>query len=221
MHNKIIIITRILLIITGACASISAHEGHNKNATNANVNSAIATEQQAPANATGQPVLTPAFVPEKPPMAHTAEFPTLHPLVVHFPIMLILLAAIVQLVSLFIFRREISWAVIFLTVFGALGAYLSSGVFHPHTSGLSENAQRLLEEHELYADWTLWLAIAGVAAKVISNFLLDRRWWSEAIVSVTLILAAVAVGLAGHHGAELVHKEGVGPQGRFLEMHDH
>lgn len=210
-----------LLIIAAASASVSAHEGHNKNAANANTNTALVTEQQASGNTAGQPVSTPAFIPEKAPMVHNTEFPTLHPLVVHFPIMLILLAAIVQLVSLFVFRREMSWAVIFLTAFGALGAYLSSGVFHPHTSGLSENAQRLLEEHELYADWTLWLAVAGLAFKIVSNFLLELRWWSEVIVSVTLIVAAVAVSIAGHHGAELVHKEGVGPQGKFLEMHDH
>jgi hypothetical protein len=114
-----------------------------------------------------------------------------------------------------------SWAVIGLSLLGAVGAWVASNIFHPHTAGLSENAQRLLAEHEVYAEYTIWLAAAGFAVKVISNFALRRKWWSEAIVTLLLAGAAIAVGLAGHHGAELVHKEGVGPQGNFLEKHDH
>lgn len=219
MNRRIFIL---LLFWVSICApGVFAHEGHNKNAANVNANSAASSEQRKDANATAEPVQQPDSVADPNAGSHTAEFPTLHPLVVHFPIVLIILAAIIQLASLFVFRRELSWLVVFLAAFGAVGAYLSSNVFHPHTTGLSENAQRLLTEHELYADWTFWLAVAGLFAKGISNFFLDRKWWSEGVASVALILAAIAVALAGHHGAELVHKEGVGPQGKFLEMHDH
>lgn len=219
MNRRIFIL---LLFWVSICApGVLAHEGHNKNAANVNANSAASSEQRKDANATAEPVQQPDSVADPNAGSHTAEFPTLHPLVVHFPIVLIILAAIIQLASLFVFRRELSWLVVFLAAFGAVGAYLSSNVFHPHTTGLSENAQRLLTEHELYADWTFWLAVAGLFAKGISNFFLDRKWWSEGVASVALILAATAVAVAGHHGAELVHKEGVGPQGKFLEKHDH
>lgn len=219
MNRRIFIL---LLFWVSICApGVFAHEGHNKNAANVNANSAASSEQRKDANATAEPVQQPDSVADPNAGSHTAEFPTLHPLVVHFPIVLIILAGAIQLASLFVFRRELSWLVVFLAAFGAVGAYLSSNVFHPHTTGLSENAQRLLTEHELYADWTFWLAVAGLFAKGISNFFLDRNWWSEGVASVALILAAIAVALAGHHGAELVHKEGVGPQGKFLEMHDH
>jgi len=219
MNRRIFIL---LLFWVSICApGVFAHEGHNKNAANVNANSAASSEQRKDANATAEPVQQPDSVADPNAGSHTAEFPTLHPLVVHFPIVLIILAAIIQLASIFVFRRELSWLVVFLAAFGAVGAYLSSNVFHPHTTGLSENAQRLLTEHELYADWTFWLAVAGLFAKGVSNFFLDRKWWSEAIACVALILAATAVAVAGHHGAELVHKEGVGPQGKFLEKHDH
>lgn len=214
-YKPLICMTIVMLAIAAAWTSAFAHEAHNKAA--ANTNSANSSAEVP----VGQAVPTPAPSGQADSMAHVEEFPTLHPLVVHFPIMLIILAAVFQIVSLFIFRREMSWIVIFMTAFGALGAYLSSSVFHPHTTGLSENAQRLLTEHELYADWTLWMSLIGLAAKTISNFALARRWWSESVVTVSLILAGIAVGIAGHHGAELVHKEGVGPKGQFLEMHDH
>lgn len=148
------------------------------------------------------------------------EFPTLHPLVVHFPIMLLLLAAVLQIIAFFVFQREIGWVVLGMAFFGVIGAYLSSNVFHPHTAGLDENAQRLLTEHEWYASLTFWLGLIGTLAKGVSTFF-RRPWWSEAVSLVLLLAAATAVSIAGHHGAELVHKEGIGPRGDFLEMHDH
>lgn len=207
---KLFALAMLVLVTTSGIQMAFAHEVHNTNAANS-------TEGKAPQSETrssGEPV---SASPAEP----ITEFPTLHPLVVHFPIMLIILAAAFQIVSLFVFRREMGWSVVFLALLGAIGAYLSSNVFHPHTTGLTENAQRLLVEHELFAAYTFWLAAAGLVLKIVSQFLLDRRWWSEAVVTVVLVGAAVAVAIAGHHGAELVHKEGVGPRGNFLEMHDH
>lgn len=196
----------LLLAVLGSLYVVPAHEVHNKPAANAEVTTN--------ANAAGQPATAESAEP-------ITEFPTLHPLVVHFPIMLIIMAAAFQIVSLFVFRREMGWTVVVLAALGSVGAYLASNVFHPHTTGLTENAQRLLLEHELYAAYTFWLAAAGFVLKIVSQFLLDRRWWSETVVTMVLIGAALAVAWAGHHGAELVHKEGVGPRGNFLEMHDH
>lgn len=157
---------------------------------------------------------------QQPAKKRVDEFPTLHPLVVHFPIMLLLLAAVLQIVAFFVFKREIGWVVLVMAFLGVVGAYLSSNVFHPHTTGLDENAQRLLTEHEWYASLTIWVGAAGTLAKGFSTFF-RRPWWGEALSVVVLSAAAAAVSIAGHHGAELVHKEGVGPRGDFLESHDH
>lgn len=213
--NKILRFASIIIIVFAAFGfRAEAHEGHNKNTSNTAA-SPVQTESAAESQVTSD-----LQAPEQ--QIHGAqEFPTYHPLIVHFPIVLIIMAAVFQLVSLVVFRNEMSWAVVFLSLFGVVGAYLASNVFHPHTTALGENAQRLLTEHELYADITFWLATAGFLAKVISNFVLKRPWWSETVVTALLIGSAIAVSLAGHHGAELVHKEGVGPKGAFLETHDH
>ena len=194
-----------------------AHEAHNKNAA---ANTAVNASTQEPPSNTEQTPSTDMVSPAAAAMPVT-EFPTFHPLVVHFPIMLIIMAAAFQVVSIAVFQREMGWTVIVLSLLGVIGAYLSSNVFHPHTQGLTENAQRLLEEHELYAQYSLLLAGVGFILKLISVFVLKRKWWSEAMVTIVLLGAAIAVAVAGHHGAELVHKEGVGPRGNFLEMHDH
>ena len=205
-----------LTIIAGVGVSLG-HEAHNKNAA---ANTAMNSSTQAPLSNTEQTPSTTAD-PTTAMAGPVTEFPTLHPLVVHFPIMLIIMAAAFQVVSIAVFQREMGWTVIVLSLLGVIGAYLSSNVFHPHTQGLTENAQRLLQEHELYAQYSLWLAGAGFILKLISAFVFKRKWWSDAMVTIVLLGAAIAVAVAGHHGAELVHKEGVGPRGNFLEMHDH
>lgn len=147
------------------------------------------------------------------------EFPTLHPLIVHFPIMFLLIAAVFQLVQFFVFGRELSWVVVVLVTLGYVGAYVSGTYVHPHTHGLSDRAAQILAEHDLYADWTVWLSGIGVVLKGISHFFLHRRIWAEMVVALVLLGAAYSVAMAGHHGAQLVHIKGVGPQGKYLEMH--
>ena len=149
------------------------------------------------------------------------EFPTLHPLIVHFPIMFLLIAAVLQLTGFFTFRRELSWVVLGLLLVGFATAYISGRYMHPHTHGLTARAAQILKEHDLYADWTVWLSGTGLLLKGISHFAFGRKLWAEAVVSLVLVGAAYSVAMAGHHGAQLVHIEGVGPQGKFLETHDH
>ncbi len=203
----IIFVVLLFAIIGG---EVSAHEGHNTNKPARNATA------ESNANVEALPAAT-----AHDPRGGVSEFPTLHPLIVHFPIVLIILAAILQIVSFTVFRNELSWLVIAFTLFGSVTAWLSSNTFHPHTTGLTENSQRLLLEHELYASLTFWFAVAGLAAKSASKLILKSRWWSELAATLLLAAAAGAVAITGHHGAELVHKEGVGPRGDFLEAHDH
>lgn len=42
-----------------------------------------------------------------------------------------------------------------------------------------------------------------------------------AVVAVVLTMSAYAVLHVGHYGAQLVHIEGIGPQGKYLEMEHH
>lgn len=212
MRIKLTILLLSVLFLVGASF---AHEKHgNSNANNvANADASVKADRSADP---GEPASAPAKAREP-----VSEFPSFHPLIVHFPIVLILLAGVFQMISLAALRREMGWIVLGLTAAGAITAWLSSNTFHPHTAGLSENAQRLLLEHELYADLTFWFAIAAIVVKSISIFV-KRPWWTEVPATLLLLVAAVAVAITGHHGAELVHKEGVGPQGQFLEAeHDH
>jgi len=49
-----------------------------------------------------------------------------------------------------------------------------------------------------------------------------QKKWIEVIALLFLLGSAVTVSLAGHHGSELVYKQGIGPKGEKLEQeHNH
>ncbi len=157
--------------------------------------------------------------------AAMSDFSNLHPLVVHFPIVLLLLAIIAQIVSFFLWKKQFNWTTLFLLAGGFLGAYVASTFVHPHTTGLSEAATLVLEKHDLYADYTIWLSGIGLLLKAVSMFLFKEKIWLEIIIALFLVGGAYSVSQAGHYGATLAHIHGVGVQGKFIESqndgHDH
>ncbi len=156
---------------------------------------------------------------EQVPMNMVEDFPNYHPLIVHFPIVLLIFAALFQVLSFFVYRKEFSFAVLILLLIGTISVWLASNMFHAHPMNLPEHVSEMYTTHELMAKYTWWLALAALAAKIVSHFFVSRKWWSEATVLILLVGASITVSIAGHHGAQLVHMGGVGPQGNFLESH--
>ena len=148
------------------------------------------------------------------------DFPTLHPLIVHFPIILLLIAAAIQAANVYFGKKEFDWIVTALVFVGALTAWLASNNFHPHTEGLSEHAKLVLTRHEFWADWTVYLSVAGCIAQAVNQFVLNQKKWATVAVALILAGSAFSVSMAGHHGAQLAYIEGIGPMGKFLS-NDH
>lgn len=129
------------------------------------------------------------------------EFPTLHPLVVHIPIIFLMMAAAMSIVSLFLFKRELTWTAYVVLLIGFVGAYASSNWFHAHTASLPHVTQQLLEEHENYADYTIWASGIALLVQSVNLIFFKRKFLLNVIVTVLLIASAVLVAIAGHHGA--------------------
>lgn len=69
------------------------------------------------------------------------EFPNLHPLVVHFAIVLIMVGAGLQLANVYFMKRDIGWIAFGTAAGGFVAAHLAAGPYHPHAHELSEHRQ--------------------------------------------------------------------------------
>lgn len=165
------------------------------------------------------------------------DFPSLHPLIVHFAIVLIIVAAALQLLNVFLLKEEFAWIIAVILLIGFFAAWFAAKNLHPHTHGLTKHAEMVLEQHDKFADWTINTAMGGLALQIIYLFLLKYNKAmttapvkgvdgfasklsriTAVVIAMVLLSSAYCVSRAGHYGSQLVHIEGVGPQGKFLEM---
>lgn len=146
------------------------------------------------------------------------EFPSLHPLIVHFPIVLILLAAGFEMVVVWKPHLwQIRWTTLFIMTAAFFSALAASTIFHAMPSAdAPKAAMEIFEEHEKYAQLTLWMSGITLLLKSIGIFFKINRRLYEVIVLIAAVIAAIFLSIAGHHGARLTHVAGVGPMGRYL-----
>ena len=218
LMTKVSVLLTCLLLMAGA--SLFAHNGkkHGKAKVDS-VQAAAPTQHQHGGH--DSTAMQAAITPDGDHQHGLSEFPTLHPLVVHFPIVLLILAALLQWVGLVVYKREVTTVAWALLALGFVGAYASSTWFHAHTAELGPAIQAILEEHEKYASYTQWLSGIALVIQSVNLFFLKRNVWINLTMAVVMTVAAVFVAYTGHHGAELVHKHGIGAKGYLLEQHHH
>lgn len=125
----------------------------------------------------------------------------LHPLLLHFPIALVLAAAAAELLA--ILTRRATWraAAIANARAGAAMAVLTAIAGWTLTSAPFVEAGRLLE-------WHRWLGVSGTVAAIgaaVASTRLDHRFPRSLFVyRASLFAASALIGLAGHLGAALV-----------------
>ncbi len=149
------------------------------------------------------------------------DFPNLHPLVVHFPIVLILVSAALQAVLVFKDWPPVRWITLVIMAGGFAGALAASTIFHAMPMGLSPQVADVFSAHEQYASYALWLSGITLLLGGVGEFFQLRRRAFDILVLVAALTAAGAVSVAGHHGAQLVYIAGVGPQGHLVMKGHH
>ena len=141
----------------------------------------------------------------------------LHPALVHFPIVLILLGTGLSILAVFWRKGYVPAFAAALMVLGALGAWaaVASG---KSDGGLVENTSAgvgaLLDAHETWAERTLTAAAIAAVIAVGSVTMLRRfpRAARGAAVAAALaaMVAAWTVYETGHRGGALVYQHGAG-----------
>ena len=137
--------------------------------------------------------------------------PNIHPLVIHFPIVLLLMAVFFEFVG-HVFGNTYARKTAKLTLlFGTLSlavAVLTGWLAHqtvPH----SEQSYPVIEAHQLLG----FLAFGGFSSATLFKFILVPRFKSCWVYRLYLLLslASLAVLILGaHYGGKLVYEYGVG-----------
>lgn len=131
-------------------------------------------------------------------------FGRLHPLAVHFPVSLLLFAALLELFTLKDFNHKLRPGISVLVWAGAIGALIAA-VLGLLLANVEDYGGSLLDLHQ-------WTGIGTGILGLFLVFLLSRvsRTKNEQAIKVfrgTLFFTAVAVSVAGHFGASLTHGE--------------
>ncbi len=141
--------------------------------------------------------------------------PPIHPILVHFPVVLLSLAAVLEVLALALKREELSrvgwWAQLAGTL--AAGLAVVTGIAAGGIAHLSLGAAETLDSHQELA----FLASGGLAALLLWRIAArtaipgPRRW-----VYVSLLcLAAALILVVGWVGGELVFRFGIGVTSRY------
>ena len=139
--------------------------------------------------------------------------PNVHPLLIHFPIVLVVLAALMDLGQL---RRPLSGMRRLATALWVLGALSAVVAFLTGRSAaelvyIPGMAHGLVDEHGTWATWTTGVVVAMATLRLVPT--VGRRAERR---TVRLLFAAAAVVIAvlvqqtAERGARLVYEHGVG-----------
>jgi uncharacterized membrane protein len=140
------------------------------------------------------------------------EFPNLHPLIVHFPISLLVLAVLAQLAVLFFPKNiQLKWLTFLLLLGGCIGSFIAIQTAVHISGDADEKAIPIFETHYLFGNLTFWFSLVSAIFRFLTIKWFLKRWL-EIIVTALIITTSIFVTITGHHGAKLVYIYGVGPQ---------
>ena len=135
-----------------------------------------------------------------------------HPMIVHFPIALLIAGFGFDVAGLFINRDTFTKVGFYLLLIGAIGtiAALLSG--EAAGEGVAEQGplKIALERHESAAEATVWLAAVTASLRVFLVLIKKYKGYFKAGIVALYFASVVAVGLTGHYGGKLVYENAAG-----------
>ena len=135
----------------------------------------------------------------------------LHAMIIHFPIALIIIGFLSEIISLFLKNTFLKNTAFYLLILGSLGiisAYISGNFAG---EGIEEGPLKIpMELHEQAAIITLILAIITVLFKTTIFYFKQNANWAK-LIGILLFAALVgSVARTGYLGGQLVYSHGAG-----------
>lgn len=122
----------------------------------------------------------------------------LHPLIVHFPVVLVMLALVLNVLIRFprfeaakVVMPIVLWATV---VFAGVAVWMGISL-----ENHGRHAGEVMDEHKLLG---ILLTVSVVLATILYQWFRDK---SKNVVTTALGIAALLTAIAGHHGGELTH----------------
>ncbi|MDP3147974.1 MAG: DUF2231 domain-containing protein [Ignavibacteria bacterium] len=141
----------------------------------------------------------------------------LHPMIVHFPIALLIVGFLAEVVGLVLKKEFFTKAAFYLLILGTLGvvsAYITGNIAG---DGVSETGQlkNALETHEQAAQLTLWLMVGAAIVRIALVWMKKFDGILKYVAFVLFLAGVLSVARTGFYGGELVYKHAAGVQFNF------
>ncbi len=134
----------------------------------------------------------------------------MHPVAVHFAVVLPLVILILELINLLTKRKALSVSVyiLFVLLTGVFLAAYATGVTDGKEAGplLSDEGLSALKAHKLLGVYLVYLTLLPLALKVLSLFV--KKGWSRALYSAALVSLIALTSYQAKEGGELVYVYG-------------
>jgi uncharacterized membrane protein len=127
-------------------------------------------------------------------------------MIVHFPIALLVVGFLADVLSLFFDKKEICFSKIgfYLMILGTLGAIAGYFTGEFFTNELTGAAGELKEKHEVYAKLAMFVMILASAIRIFIMVKHKNIGWLKWLVFVLFLSGVVLVGITGFLGGTLV-----------------
>lgn len=138
----------------------------------------------------------------------------IHPILVHFPIALLIVGFLFDIAGLFIQKEFFSKTGFYLLILGTIGVIAAYFTGNLAGGGITEQGmlKDALETHEEAAELTIWLVSITAVSRVLLVLLRKYKGPLKATVLVLFFASVLAIGRTGYYGGELVYKHAAGVQ---------
>ena len=141
----------------------------------------------------------------------------LHPMIVHFPIALVIIGFLSDIISLMTKRKffaSTGLLLIILGTAGAVAAYLSGDLA---SDGIEEVGAlgAALQTHESAALLAIWTMVILASLRVILAITKRMTGWLQWVMVILLAFGVGTVARTGYYGGKLVYQHAAGVQLTF------